>query len=120
MQSILQIKEISSRWEINRDAEHQQITEIQSRLQINRDADIRNAEGTVDTADIEDTADIVDTADMEDTTDAVEVADTVETRDPEQIDRQLGLIRRSPVILSLEGLARLHLAQQGTEAQMNY
>ena len=42
MQSIQQIKEISSRWEINRDAD------------------------TVDTADIEDTADIVDTADMED------------------------------------------------------
>ena len=68
-------------------------------------ADMEDTADTVDTADIEDTADIVDTADMEDTTDTVEVADTVETRDPEQIDRLLGLIRRSPVLLSIEGSA---------------
>ena len=59
-----------------------QITEIQSKLQINRDAEqttdnVGTADivDTVDTADIEDTADIVDTADIEDTADTVEVAD---------------------------------------------
>ena len=71
MQSILQIKEITIRWKINRDAEHP-----------------TDHVDTADIADMKDTADIVDTAEMEDT------SDTVEIRDPELIDRELGWITK--------------------------
>ena len=103
MQSILQIMEIQSRWEINRDAEHptdqgdiEQMgdqprcrasqrsqryradwgsTEMQDRLQMMGDnADAENA-------DIKDAVDTVNTADREDTVDTIDVADTVETVD---------------------------------------
>ena len=68
MQSILQIKEISSRWEINQDAKHPtDHGDIEQTVDQQRCRENTDNVNTADISDMKDTADIVDTADMEDT-----------------------------------------------------